>query len=222
MFEFLQPVPNCLLFLFDKQKDLALTFCRVQEYYESDNSNLKGQYFTFDEFINEMMDDIGNINYFNFWSGFNIPGEIFQNWKNLIGDEPLTNQEIDLLTEIQFSKINKDRFYIIGALKKDKNVINHEIAHALYYLNQDYKNEMVLLNTEFNQNYKKHYNSLLKELKKLQYCDEVLQDEVQAYMSSSIKNELVNDFRMDYETLLPIIKKYRKVLRKYNINKKSN
>jgi hypothetical protein len=44
----------------------------------------------------------------------------------------------------------------------------------------------------------------------------VLKDEVQAYMSTSKKKELVETFGLDYDTILPTIREYRKVLRQYN------
>jgi hypothetical protein len=48
------------------------------------------------------------------------------------------------------------------------------------------------------------------------YNENVLADEIQAYLSTSKKSELVEDFKLDYDTLSPLIKQFRKVLRKYN------
>jgi hypothetical protein len=57
---------------------------------------------------------------------------------------------------------------------------------------------------------------MVKKLKKMGYGDNVIKDEVQAYMSTSKKKELVETFGLDYNTILPMIRKYRKVLRWYN------
>ena len=221
-FKVSQPIPNCLLLSFDKQKHLALTFCRVQEFYESPKKELNGKYFSFDEFVDIIMDDEGYIDYFNFWSGFNIPGNVFEKWKEIIGDNPLSDYECDLWSIINFSNIDKNNYYIIGALKKDKDVIEHEIAHALYYMNADYKSEMDMLTESFLKENKKEFNKFVKELKKLGYCEYVTNDEIQAYMASSTKNELVDDFKLNYDDLNTLIKKYNKVLRKYNIIENSN
>jgi len=221
-FKVSQPIPNCLLLSFDKQKHLALTFCRVQEFYESPKKELNGKYFSFDEFVDIIMDDEGYIDYFNFWAGFNIPGNVFEKWKEIIGDKPLSDYECDLWSIINFSNIDKNNYYIIGALKKDKDVIEHEIAHALYYMNADYKSEMDMLTESFLKENKKEFNKFVKELKKLGYCEYVTNDEIQAYMASSTKNELVDDFKLNYDDLNTLIKKYNKVLRKYNIIENSN
>ena len=69
---------------------------------------------------------------------------------------------------------------------------------------------------------KKEFNKFVKELKKLGYCEYVTNDEIQAYMASSTKNELVDDFKLNYDDLNTLIKKYNKVLRKYNIIENSN
>lgn len=221
-FKVSQPIPNCLLLSFDKQKHLALTFCRVQEFYESPKKELNGKYFSFNEFVDIIMDDEGYIDYFNFWTGFNIPGNVFEKWKEIIGDKPLSDYECDLWSIINFSNIDKNNYYIIGALKKDKDVIKHEIAHALYYMNADYKSEMDMLTESFLKENKKEFNKFVKELKKLGYCEYVTNDEIQAYMASSTKNELVDDFKLNYDDLNTLIKKYNKVLRKYNIIENSN
>jgi len=50
----------------------------------------------------------------------------------------------------------------------------------------------------------------------LGYGQNVINDEIQAYMSTSNKKELVNDFKLDFDKITPIRKKYRKLLLKYN------
>ena len=77
MFKSRQPIKNCLLLEFNTQKDLALAFCRVEEYYEG-QPKLNGNYVSFVDFIDFFMKDDGSIDYFNYWSGFNIPGNIFR------------------------------------------------------------------------------------------------------------------------------------------------
>jgi len=219
MFEVVKPVENCLLFLFNKQKDLALSFCRVQEYYESDNPYLKDSFFTFDDFLCEMMDEKGNINYFNYWNGFNIPGDVYEKWIDVNSYDPMSTHESTLCIEIHHAKINKERFYIIGALKKDKNTIKHEIAHALFYLNPEYEREMMQVTEYFHENFNREHGKLAKQLKKIGYGDNVIWDEFQAYLSTGTKSELVEELNLDVEKLAPVIRKYRKVLSKYNTYK---
>jgi len=54
------------------------------------------------------------------------------------------------------------------------------------------------------------------------YGVNVVRDEVQAYMSTSLKKELVTRFGLDYDTILPMVKQYRKVLSRYNTYKKKS
>lgn len=206
-----QPLPNCYLLLFKNQKDLAMTFCRVQEFYESDKPELKGKFFTFADFIESQMDKNGNIHYFDTWDGFNVPGHIFKEWLSNLDET--TRYENELLKVVNTSV---EQFYIIGALEKDKATINHEIAHALFYIVEDYKIEMSKLNDEFKKQYKGQYNKLVKELKKMGYAEDVLFDEIQAYMSTSKNSDLVDYFALNTELLKPLITQYKKVLRKYN------
>jgi hypothetical protein len=218
MFEVVKPVENCLLFLFNKQKDLALTFFRVQEYYESNNDKLKGTRFDIFDFLVESMNEHGGIDYFWYWEGFNIPGIIVNCWftQNTPDVTPL---ERNLFQEIKKNVDVSKSYYVIGALKKDKNTIKHEIAHALFYLNPEYEREMMQVTEYFHENFNREHGKLAKQLKKIGYGDNVIWDEFQAYLSTGTKSELVEELNLDVEKLAPVIRKYRKVLSKYNTYK---
>lgn len=223
MFKVTEPIENCLLFEFDKQKDMTLCFCRMQEYYESDLPKLNGKYFSFYEFINECMKDNGEITYFGFWEGFNLPGKVYEKWRSRIGE--LTDHEIKLDKAIREHTKKGFPYYIIGVKKGHANVIDHELAHAMYSLkkqaqdlskkNSTYVREMVKLNEEFETTYPQQHKTLIKSLKRLGYGDNVIQDEIQAYMSTSFKKELVDELKIDYDKTLPIIKKYRSTFKKF-------
>lgn len=218
MFKSSKPVKNCLLFEFNTQKELALAFCRVEEYYEG-QPKLNRNYTSFVDFIDFFMKDDGNIDYFNFWSGFNIPGNVFMEWaQKEMYDK--TKWELKLINEVEKKLDLTKPFYIIGGKKGDVNVIDHEIAHALYFMNDSYKKEMESLNYDYYKKYRMQYSKMVKSLKKMGYGENVIRDEVQAYMSTSKKSELVDDFGLDYNTLLPLIRQYRKVLSRYNTSKK--
>ena len=218
MFKTKKPIKNCLLLEFDTQKDLALAFCRVEEFYEG-NPKVNGKYLSFVGFIDAFMTDDGKLDYFHYWTGFNIPGDIFMKWsQNNMSDK--TYWETALAHAV-FTKLDLEKpFYIIGGKKGDMKVIDHEIAHALYYINSEYKSEMEDLTYNFYKTHRKDYSNMVKFLKKMGYGQNVIKDEVQAYMSTSKKSELVIKFGLDYDTVLPLIRKYRKVLLKYNASKK--
>jgi hypothetical protein len=87
-------------------------------------------------------------------------------------------------------------------------------------MNDEYKELMESLNYDFYKQYRMQYSKFVKTLKKMSYGENVIKDEIQAYMSTSKKSELVEEFGLDYNTILPMIRKYRKVLSRYNTSKK--
>lgn len=214
MYKISKPVDNCILFEFEKQKDLSLSFCRVQEFYESDKPELKGKHFTFEELVKTLMDDIGNIDYFSYWEGFNVPGKVWKAWSQNITDFSI--HELRLDTEIISNYGYSDNYYVIGALVNDKVTIDHEIAHALYYTNTEYRNEINVLISEFLVKQEEQYKKLENVLSEMGYAESVLQDEIHAYLATSKKRELIEDFGLDYEKIQLFVKKMKKVLRKYN------
>jgi hypothetical protein len=213
----LKKLPHQLLLFTSKtRKDLTLSFFRMEEYYESGNKNLNRRPFTVFDFLNESMNKDGNIDYFSTWSGFNIPGHVVREWMFHVGAANLTNTELKLTEQI-FNNIDIDeKFYVIGALEGDKEVIDHEIAHGLYYLNGDYKSCMENEIYNFYKKCRGQYSKMVKNLKRMGYGDNVIRDEIQAYLSTSKKKELIDEFDLDYDIVLPFVKQFRKVLRRYN------
>ena len=218
MFKTKKPIKNCLLLEFNTQKDLALAFCRVEEYYEG-NPKVNGKYLSFVEFIDAFMTDDGKLNYFHYWTGFNIPGNIYLEWaQQNMSDR--TKWELALANVISKKLDLEKPFYVIGGVKGDIEVIDHEIAHALYYMNPEYKDMMDTANYQFYKNLRGEYSKMVKALKKMGYGDNVIKDEVQAYMSTSGKKELVEKFGLDFTKIQGFRKLYRKVLSRYNTSKK--
>lgn len=214
MYKLSIPFDNCLLFEFKKQKDLALTFFRIQEYYESDNEEIRGVAFSLETFLEHHIDKNGNLDYFNFWDGFNLPGHIIDEWESKIGST-MTQREIEFIKVIRENLDTSRKYYVIGAIAKDKLTIKHEIAHALYFMNEEYRNSADEITERFEKN-KTQYKKVVKYLKSLNYSDTVMQDEVQAYMATQSKTSLVEDFDVDLLKCLDFIKEYRELLEKYN------
>lgn len=215
---------NILLFTFKTQKELALTFFRVQEYYESPYNDLHGKEFSVFDFLNTMMDEKGEIDYFAKWCGFNIPGIVINKWINSLRDSPTPSENI-FWEEIYKNVSLKKTFYVIGALEKDSETIDHEIAHALYYMNKEFYENMDILNDKFRKNFPKIYNSMSRHLKKMEYRPEVIKDEIQAYLSAESKKYLGEEFGFDWNAksklkntykFNDLRKEYVKVLRFYN------
>src|SRR3989344_1644637 len=162
---------------FDNQREMSLTFLRFQEHYES--PEFAGKIFTHDEFKEWYKKD-GNrkFDYHIKWRGFNIPSSILDNfYKGKFN--PLTKYEKKLLSLLEEHKGN---YYIIAHLStpsKKSHILNHELAHGLFYTNKEYKKEIT---KELN----KHDMKELKEklISSGHYHKNVLDDELQAYSIS--------------------------------------
>ena len=216
------PIDNCLLFAFKTRKELTLSFCRVQEFYESDKPALSGKHFSFYEFVNALMKNNGTIDYFAYWDGFNVPGDVYSEW--LSGVDDLTAHEVKIQKAVKAKIKNQTPYYLIACLASDVATTRHEVAHAMYSMktkakglgksNTTYYNAAQKLNEEFKKNNEEEYDKMIKALKKEGYADKVVEDEIQAYLSTSTQDE-IEEFKLNYTKLLPLIKKYRKLLNKY-------
>jgi hypothetical protein len=185
---------------------------RVQEYYESNKPNLKDKLFDTFQFLKEMMDTDGKIDYFSFWNGFNIPGHIYMDWLQLDGNK-YTEYEWNMYQEIQNLVDMEKPFYIIASVTDDWKTDEHEIAHAMYYLNIKYRKEVNQLISEMSP-HKKLY--IFSTFFKMGYSKDVYDDELNAWFSTSKKKELEKDLEIDGGSYKKEIKAFRKLYQKYN------
>ena len=211
-----------LLFKFKTQKEITMTFFRMEEYYESPIKGLYQNKFNVFDFLNESMDDDGKIDYFSKWIGFNIPGHSIKDWSELHCPN-YTPKEMEVLNHIN-SKVDVSQpFYIIAAKEGNTDVMDHEIAHALFYLEKGYKARMSGLNLHFKQHWPKQHKKVQDWLKKMGYNKSVFTDETQAYMSTSNKKELTKKFGFtstEYAEMNRVLREFRMVLQEYNTFKK--
>ena len=197
-FEITQPYQNIYLVSTKTQYEIASMFMRMQEFYESPYENIRGQQFSLDEYMDTYAEDTGNFTYTVDWNGFNVPGEIAIKFWSLFHQDT-RNKELAMRNE--FLRVRgepniygmKSNFYLIGVSgEADPYTMKHEVAHAMYYLDENYRNSMILaMNVTGHHNL---YEGMHKKLKKMGYCDEVLMDETQAYMSTSSRWSLLKTF----------------------------
>lgn len=175
---------------FDNSYDLSMTFLRYQEFYESSSPKFKGKAFTildYMEWYSKQRD--GVFTYPTDWAGFNIPSSVYYGVKKF-GRTKIDHNKYDecmdsivkKIESVLKTEIHKDgTFYLIGVCKRNKDVLNHELAHGLYHINKEYKKEMDGL-----------YKSMLLEdldimhslFKEMGYAKSVYRDETQAYLST--------------------------------------
>ena len=204
-YEMSEVAPGVFFVEVDGNNDLAYTFLRVQEFYESVNPDIQGKQFTWQQYVNwySSQSKTGTFSYGEDWRGFNIPSDAIYNCYKM----NLERTEYDVfflsLVEMIEAKIKEEgleKFYVIGARKGDSGTLDHEIAHGFFTVNQEYKKEMVALVNAMPTESVKYLENYLTELG---YASSVHQDEIQAYMSTGLRanmnKELLEDYTKEFE-----------------------
>lgn len=201
--------PNIFLFNFKDPYECAMHFLRYQEYYESPNPKFRDHTWTILEYMKWYSKKYGNraFTYPADWSGFNIPSNVIQDvFQNYIPDYNAYDQIMCEAWSECVKKAKDDRFYIIGATNGNIEVVQHEIAHGMFYINDDYKKEMTALVKQLKP---KLRNACFKNLKDMGYTSKVFVDECQAYFATGLAERFT--FKVSDKTLQP----FQEVFKKY-------
>jgi hypothetical protein len=185
------------LISFNEQINMCKTLLRFAEHYES--PQFRNKIFTLKEFRSWYKTTRnGKFTYYRDWAGFNIPSYAFRPFKQKLFKH-LSQRETLLLSAI--SNI-KEPFYIIVSEKNNTGTIQHEFAHGLFYMNEEYRNKVVKILSKLN----------LKKINKLLlnggYCKEVLLDEANAYAIGG-GSKWVTDDKRAIRKLKALFNKYR-------------
>lgn len=201
----------------DDDYDRAMLFCRYQEFYESPYKKFRGKPFTWMEYMRHYKLDWKKrtFTYPDDWSGYNIPSNMLHKAHHLFcGDT-----EYDLVMNDIYWYCAKDSmekndgrqsdWYLIGASSKDLKTMDHEIAHGLYFTNDEYKKSVSKLIKQIKPT---HYEKLKKKLVKMGYVNDkkIIDDEINAFMSTGLYNGLDTKELKKYEK--EFIKNFKKFL----------
>lgn len=154
---------------------LAMTFVRMQEWYESANPDFFGKVFTLDEYKKWYANEHeGKFSYANDWSGFNVPSTAVH---IVLKKFPGHSEEEESLFKMleQLGVLRKKRFYLIGSRDANPRVLAHEFRHALYFCIQGYRQEVDQVLGQF------PVLSLRMRLRRMGYGKSVIDDEIQAW-----------------------------------------
>ena len=193
---------------FDRQFDLCMTFLRVQEFYES--PEFKDHYFTVADFM-DWYSCGGDFTYVTDWDGFNVPSPAIDEFFELIdyydGEWNAFDAELATIHKI-LSDREKGDYYLIGTYSKedeiDQMVLNHEIAHALFASNFDYRRKMERLINKLPK--QKVVAKMSETLDEYGYHRAMHRDELQAYFATGL------DRVMKFG---PYVKPFRAVFREH-------
>jgi len=178
------------LLTFDNHYDLAMHFVRFQEYYESPNPFFKEKIFTLIDFMEYYAKTYGKgmFSYPQDWGGFNVSSKVLHEvFRRGIPDWNKYDFFMRKIFVEMKKKYPKVDFYLIGSITGSQSIINHELAHAFWTINYEYKKEMTCLLRGANP---QMTNVISKFLLENMYDVHVLEDELQAYLSTGLIPEL--------------------------------
>ena len=170
----------------------AMLFLRSQEHYESAFPEIKGHHFDIFSFM-ETYRKWKGLEYFSYpddWTGFNVPSHIVESCTNYVLDArnglfptPYDYIMADIISSVKVSLKGKSKYYLIGVDRFDSKTMQHELAHGLYYVSDAYKKSVY----ELILNLPKEITDGMREiLLEMGYCEDVVWDEIQAYMSTGL------------------------------------
>jgi len=162
--------PGIYLLRFKTQYELTSTFLRVQEHYES--PEFHGRVFSLEQYMDWYAARHGNFTYYQDWSGFNVPSTAFAPFHSGAFD-PLTHKEKRLLG--LFARL-RGRFYVIGVYESRGSTLTHELAHALFFTDADYRSKVREAMRPYDT------RALGRQLARAGYAQHVIEDETQAYL----------------------------------------
>lgn len=204
--------PNIFAIIVPDDYDRAMLFCRVQEFYESDNRLYKDQDFDIWDFMRWYSgENNGMFTYTRDWTGFNLPFNTALNC--IIGIKDRNPYDIvmqEIIDKILLTENPADA-YIIGVKSDNGQTFKHELCHALYYTNKEYKKIADNLLTKIPIG---SYSFMLLNLLKLGYDGSVLDDEIQAYVMTNYKAKYFSK-GVDMNILNDLHKQYKEQLNKF-------
>ena len=182
--------PNVFAVIVKDHYHRAMLFLRVQEFYESPNPEFRGKNFNIWDYIewySRRNNDVFTYTYD--WGGFNIPlktaWDCYEKLKE--NESPYDEMMDDIIRTIEMTMFNKKNTrnwngYIIGADSTESDTFEHEICHGLYATNKQYKElvDEITIAIPF-----KEYQIFRKNLLDMGYNGIVIDDEIQAYLSTN-------------------------------------
>jgi hypothetical protein len=171
--------PNVFAVIVKDKYDRAMLFCRAQEYYESPSPKFRGKNFSIWDYMKWYHEQYKfGFSYGRDWTGFNIPLKTVSECYNKLTkpESPYDKVMDEILNKL---KSESNDCYLIGAKDIKGETFKHEVCHALYHTDKNYKKQMDALTHGLP---KKYYNVFASNLVQMGYTTKVVDDEIQAYL----------------------------------------
>lgn len=199
--------PNIIAVVVPDDYERAMLFWRVQEFYESPSKKFRGAKFSVWDYARWYAKKNGGcFSYPKDFVGFNMPLVVAKKCYEINPVETPYDEEMKSLVDSLF--VNGERKYLIGAESLKGSTFDHELAHGLYYVDLDYKNEADKITKSIPKSCMIFFK---KNLSKIGYCSSVFKDEIQAYMSTETNPRIAKGVANKRE----LHRRYQKVFRRF-------
>ena len=182
--------PKIFAVVIEDSYDRAMTFLRIQEFYECPNPAFRGNKdFSFTDYMKWYSKEYGKgFTYGVDWSGFNVPLQIAYACYDTLRDRYTDYDDVMEAIVHQIYELNGDDAdgYIIGAENTEGDTFQHEVCHGLYYTDSEYKSIVDGVTNLIPTNY---YDIFKTNLLNMGYTDSVINDEIQAYLQYGWEND---------------------------------
>lgn len=189
-------IPHVYHLSFKSSYDLAMHFIRFQEYYES--PKFHKQFFTLVDYMEWYAKDYeratGAFTYPRDWHGFNVPSHCLIPFleEDVIPDRnKYDDYMLNIIRKIQIYE-GTHPFYLIGTQMNDYGTLDHELAHALYTVNNNYHEQVAKLLQDLPPEILENARTYLK---KNNYHQSTIDDEIHAYCATGLDMlyQIIND-----------------------------
>lgn len=198
-----------------KKFDLAMIFFHTQEYYE--NKKYKNKDVDLFELMRHYADDNdGVFSYADDYVGFNVSSDILNRFLGSRGSnclDPYTETMVrinaTILDKYHVDGVVNDsqKYYLIGTIAGDTDTFKHELAHAFYNLDNNYKKEVKKLVKSLPKFTVKRMYKLLGEY---QYHKSVFDDEINAYCIGSAPSDIEKALKKHRKAFRLLFNRFRK------------
>lgn len=186
--ELFEMYPKIYALVIKDDKLRARVFMRYQEFYESDSETFRGKGFKWYDYVKHYKERTKK-DYFSYhedWSGYNIPCNSIESCMRVIPDlnfyDLIMFSVVDTIRKI----VGGENFYLIGidqSQGEDQSLIFHEMAHGLWFSSPNYRNKQLKNIDRLEENVRESLNN---KIINMGYGENVVDDEIQAYLSTGV------------------------------------
>jgi hypothetical protein len=187
--------------------DRAMLFCKAQEFYESPNPSFQNKHFSIWDYMKwYSKTNRKGFTYAMDWSGFNIPlnviSQCYCDSNPYRIETPYDQKMIEILeksleslkspkdnTTTRNTGIGMDTGYLIGTDSLESETFSHEICHAKYMTDPEYKARIQTSIEIIKTRHPQEFSILSQNIVSMGYSSSVVEDEIQAYLQDRTPEE---------------------------------